>query len=73
MASWTSPTSRATRTAAATLSSAATSARALNVAMEVAFVGPLISCFEESNNAPMAVMTMAVYSPYSGGRPASAA
>ena len=33
---------------------------ALNIAIEMAFVGPLMSCREESNKAPTAVMTMAV-------------
>ena len=41
--------------------------------MEMALVGPLINCREESNNAPTPVTTMAVYNPYSGGRPASIA
>ena len=44
--------------------------RALNTAIEMALVGPLMSCRDESNSAPTPVMTMAVYSPYCGGRPA---
>ena len=36
----------------------------------MALVGPLMSCRDESSSAPTAVMTMAVYSPYCGGRPA---
>ena len=36
----------------------------------MAFVGPLISCFDESNSAPTVVMTIAVYKPYCGGMPA---
>jgi hypothetical protein len=42
---------------------------ALSTAMEIALVGPLMSCFEESNSAPTAVMMMAVYRPYSTGKP----
>ena len=44
--------------------------RALSTAIEIALVGPLISCFDESNSAPTAVITIAVYSPYCGGMPA---
>ncbi len=36
---------------------------ALSMAIEIAFVGPLISCLLEANKAPTAVITMAVYSP----------
>ena len=41
--------------------------------MLMALVGPLMSCREESNSAPTAVMMMAVYNPYSGGKPAMVA
>ena len=43
---------------------------ALSTAIEMAFVGPLMSCFDESSSAPTAVITMAVYRPYCGGIPA---
>jgi hypothetical protein len=36
----------------------------------MALVGPLISCGDEPNSEPRAVITMAVYSPYTGARPA---
>ena len=45
----------------------------LSTAIEIALVGPLISCRDESNRAPTAVMTIAVYRPYSAGRPATSA
>ena len=44
--------------------------RALSTAIEIALVGPLMSCFDESSSAPTAVITIAVYSPYCGGMPA---
>jgi hypothetical protein len=66
---WMTPTSRASSTAVSTRRAAGTVARALSRAMEMALVGPLISCREESNRAPTAVITMAVYRPYCGGRP----
>ena len=50
----------ANKTATSTRSASGTIASALNTAMEIAFVGPLISCFEESKSAPTAVITMAV-------------
>ena len=42
----------------------------LKRAIEMALVGPLISWRDESNSAPIAVMTIAVYRPCSAGRPA---
>ena len=36
----------------------------------MALVGPLMSWRDESKSAPTAVITIAVYSPYSGGNPA---
>ncbi len=45
-------------------------ATALRTAIDTAFVGPLMSCFDESSRAPTAVITMAVYNPYCGGIPA---
>jgi hypothetical protein len=44
-------------------------ARALSMAIEMAFVGPLINCREESSIAPTVVITIAVYSPISAGIP----
>ena len=68
-----SPTRRASSTAIATFSFSANGIRALNTAMDMALVGPLINCLDESNRAPTAVIIMAVYSPYSTGMPAMAA
>ncbi len=67
---WMPPMSNARTIAMGNFSSAGTNARALKSAMEMALVGPLMSCREESKRAPTAVITMAVYSPYCGGRPA---
>jgi len=44
-----------------------------NSASELALVGPDITCQLEPNSAAMMQGMMAVYRPYSGGRPASVA
>src|SRR5689334_4332143 len=38
-------------------------------AIEMALVGPLTSCRDDAKSAPTIVITIAVYSPYSGGTP----
>ena len=48
-------------------------ASTLSTAIEIALVGPLTSWREALNTAPTAVITIAVYSPYTGGRPATIA
>ena len=60
MPTWSSPTRKASRMAAGRRSSGGMIATALSTAIEMALVGPLMSCREESNIAPTAVMTMAV-------------
>ncbi len=55
--------------AASMRASAGTTASALNMAIEIALVGPLINCLLEANKAPTAVMTMAVYKPNWTGMP----
>ena len=42
----------------------------LNTTMEMAVVGPDIKCREDPKSAATTGVTMAVYKPYSGGRPA---
>lgn len=61
MPSWMQPIMKLMRTTAASRSSGGViAATALSTAIEIALVGPLMSCREESNNAPIAVMTIAV-------------
>ena len=61
MPSWIVPTMQASRTAAWTFSSCpSTEAITLSTAIEIALVGPLMSCLDESNTAPTAVITIAV-------------
>ena len=49
---------------------AAIGLREEKIMMEIAVVGPEIRCREDPNNAATTGTTMAVYIPYSGGRPA---
>src|SRR5690606_39602363 len=46
---------------------------AANTTMEIAVVGPETRWYEEPNRAATMGVTIAVYSPYSGGSPAMAA
>jgi hypothetical protein len=58
---WMRPISSAITTAAWIFCSGVTIiAVALRNAIEIAFVGPLMSCFDESKSAPTAVITTAV-------------
>jgi hypothetical protein len=57
---WIAPTRKAIRMAARILSSWGKAPMALSRAIEIALVGPLMSCRDESNSAPIAVMTIAV-------------
>ena len=61
MPSWIVPTMQAIRTAAWIFASGpSTPPTTLSRAMEIALVGPLMSCREESSTAPTAVITIAV-------------
>jgi hypothetical protein len=44
-----------------------------NTTIEIAVVGPETRCSDEPNRAAMMGVIMAVYRPYSGGRPAMVA
>jgi hypothetical protein len=57
------PIKRAIRIAASTRFSGGVRLSALSIAIEMALVGPLISCLDESSRAPTPVMTMAVNNP----------
>ena len=74
MTSWMIPTMNASNTAAWTFSSTlGTILMTLRTAIEIALVGPLMSCLDEAKSAPTAVMMIAVYRPYSAGSPAARA
>ena len=60
MPSWMAPTRNASRIAASIFWSTAIGASAERTAIEIALVGPLMSCRDESKTAPTAVITIAV-------------
>ncbi len=61
MTSWITPTMNASSTTAWIFSSTSGMKLAtLRTAIEIALVGPLMSCRDESNSAPTAVMMIAV-------------
>ena len=57
---WMRPTISARRIAPLSRSASGTTRRAESTAIEIALVGPLISCLDESKRAPTAVTTIAV-------------